>query len=442
VKEWRDATTGDVLTAGVLVRASSDQPLEMTLPDAVTITLEAGASARWMHATKLPTETNGWTRGYHLILLDGELEVRMPPGPKGKHAFLVQTREGTLTDWRGQLHVMVHGDMTAAAIYQGALVVGSNGMGFPVYDGAGILMRKGMNPDKTRGIPAPPTWVGNGGGFAVVPKTDPVDLDFQWSPVAGAATYRVEVASDPTMVRTVRRATTTEPRFALPEVGAGGRSWVRVRAVGAEGVVGDWSTPQASRVLRYDLPDGAVVGRDGALVMPEGTSVAMSDADGLEVAYENVSSLAHRVDVPLYWSHLSGAIRLPDDAPMRIVHFRDPVLGGEARLVLARRQLRAGVDMSPHNARWPTDPIDAHVVVYDPSGRVDGAGESVTLETTVGLTPIQVPWAHTGSAWTAHIPPQPTLGPSVLRIVVRDGHGSEIGSGFLEIDAARALSSR
>jgi hypothetical protein len=444
--EWRDTTTGDVLSAGLTVRAASDQPLEMILPDAVTITLEAGASARWMHASKLPTETNGWTRGYHLVLLEGELEVRMPAGPKGTHAFLVQTRHGTLTDWRGQLHVMVHEDATAAAIYEGALVVGSNGQGFPVYDGAGILMRKGLDPDKTRGIPASPTWStgsgGGSGGFAVVARNDQADLDFRWAPVPGAVSYRVEVASEPTMVRVVRRSTTTEPRFAHSELGAGSRTWVRVRAVGAEGIVGEWSAPRASRVLRYDLPDGALVGRDGALVLPPGSSVAMSDAEGVEVAYENVTSLDHPVDVPLYWTHLSGAIRLPDDAPMRIVHFRDPLLGGEGRLVVARRQLRANVDLLPHNARWPADTIDAHVVVFDPSGRIDGAGEAITVEAMVGLTPIQVPWTHSGSKWFARIPPQPTFGPSVLRVVVRDGHGSEIGRGFLEIDGEGALSSR
>jgi hypothetical protein len=176
--------------------------------------------------------------------------------------------------------------------------------------------------------------------------------------------------------------------------------------------------------------------------MPEGTTVTLSDAEGVEVAYENVTGLARGLQVPLYWSHLSGSIRLPDEALMRIVHLRDPVLGGEARLIVARRQLRANVDLLPRNARWPTDPIDAKVNVFDPSGRIDGAGEPVTLEVLVGLTPIQVGWQHIGSMWTARIPPQPTFGPSVLRIVVRDGHGMEIGRGFLEIDAEGALSGR
>jgi hypothetical protein len=133
---------------------------------------------------------------------------------------------------------------------------------------------------------------------------------------------------------------------------------------------------------------------------------------------------------------------MTDDSPMRIVHLRDPVLGGESRLVLARRQLRASVDLMPHNARWPLDPINAKVVVFDPSGRIDGAEEPVTLEALVGLTPIQVGWQRQGGTWTARIDPQPTSGPSVVRVVVRDGRGSEIGRGFLEIDSSNALSSR
>jgi hypothetical protein len=433
--EWRETVTGDVLTAGLTVRASNDQPLEMILPDAVTITLEAGAMARWMRPSKLPTETNGWTRGFHLVLLDGELEVRMPPGPKGAHAFLVQTRHGTLTDWRGQLHVMVHDDTTAAAIYEGALVVGSNGMGFPVYDGAGIVMHRGVNPDKTRGIPAAPRWTGGaaGGGFAVVARTEQAALDFQWEPVAAARSYRVEVATEPTMVRVAQRTTTADAHFSLAGIDSGAR-WIRVRAVGAEGIVGEWSATRASHVIRYDVPEGAVVGRDGALVLPQGASVTLSDADGVEVAYENVTSATRRLDIPLYWSHLGGAIRMTDDTPLRIVHLRDPTLGGESRLILARRQLRATVDLTPHNARWPADPISTKVVVFDPSGRIDGAQEPVTLEVLVGLTPIDVRWQHREGTWTARIDPQPTFTPTVVRVVVRERRGSEIGAGFLEIE--------
>src|ERR1700722_1310325 len=216
---WRDTVTGDILSAGLTVQASAEQPLEMTLPDGVTIELDPGAMVHWLSGTKLPSEINKWTHGYHLVLEEGELEVRMPPAPKGSHAFLVSTQAGTLTDWRGHLHVMVHGNTSAAAIYEGALVVGTNGQGFPVYDGAGILIRKGIDPEKSHVIPAPPEWVGGSGGLAVIPARSHASMSFAWSPVPAAANYRIEIAKDRTMVRVVSRATTTEPHFTTPEPG-------------------------------------------------------------------------------------------------------------------------------------------------------------------------------------------------------------------------------
>lgn len=430
-RDWRDATTGDVLIAGLTVQASQEEPLEMILPDGVTIELEPGAQAHWMRATRLPTETNGWARGYHLVLQEGELEVRMPPGTKGTHAFLVSTKAGTLTDWRGQLHVMVHEDSAAAAIYQGALVVGSNGQGFPVYDGAGIVMKKGVDPDKTRGIPASPSWDG-GGSFSLAARSERAQLDFRWAPVAGTTGYRIEIATEPTMVRVVHRATTSESHFAMPEPQSGARYWARVRAVSPVGIVGEWSVPRATRVVRYDLPDGAFIANDGAIVLPDKTSVTLSDVDGVEAAYENVMG-SPRSAVPLYWSKLTGALRIADDAAVRIVHLRDSTAGTETRLVLARRQLRADVDLEPKNAQWPLNPIDARIVVRDPSGRIDGAAERITVETMLDLAPIPVAWQERGATWSARIPPQPIAGPSVVRVVVKDARGSEIGRGFMEI---------
>jgi hypothetical protein len=440
-REWHEATTGDVLTAGLTIQASAERPLEMLLPDGVTIALEPGGQAHWMRATRLPTETNGWARGYHLVLQEGELEVRMPPGTKGSHAFLVSTKAGTLTDWRGQLHVMVHEDSAAAAIYQGALVVGSNGQGFPVYDGAGIVMKKGVDPDKTRGIPAPPSWEG-GGSFSLAAREERAELGFRWAPVAGATGYRIEVATEPTMVRVVNRAITTEPHFAMPEPEVGARYWAHVRAVGPVGIVGEWSAAHAVRVVRYDLPEGAFVARDGAIVLPDRASVTLSEVEGVEAAYENVTGSPSRFPVPLYWAALTGALRIADDATMRIVHLRDSAAATETRLVLARRQLRAEVDLQPRNARWPQDPIDARVVVRDPSARIDGTSEPIAIEAMLGLAPIPVAWQQRGATWIARIAPQPTTGPSVVRVVVRDARGSEIGRGFVEIDAPAAISSR
>ncbi|HEV3191890.1 MAG TPA: hypothetical protein VGY54_15370, partial [Polyangiaceae bacterium] len=432
--EWRDTTTADVLTAGISVQASTDAPLEMNLPDGVSVTLEPGSLAHWQPPAKLPSEVNTWTHGYHLVLIEGELEVRMPLAPKGAHAFLVSTKAGTLTDWRGQLHVKVHDESTAAAIYEGALVVGSNGIGFPVYDGAGILIRRGVNPDKSRVIPASPQWDDASGGFALEPGGAPSPVRLSWQTVPNVASYRVEIAADQTMVRVIDRVTTSDPNCTTTNLLEPGKYWAHVRAVGKEGIVGAWSAPRLVRVVRYELPEGAFVAADGAIVMPDDASVFVPGSEGLQVAYEPTSALTRHVKIPLYWSTLAGGLRLSKDAPVRVVHLRDPTSGAETRVVLARRQLRARVELAPSNARWPLDPIDARITVTDPSGRLDLGVEPVFVEATLDLIPLGVAWQRSGSIWTGRIAPRHISDPSIVRVVVKDGRGAEIGRGFVELE--------
>src|SRR5580658_896529 len=461
--DWRDIATADILSAGASVQAAPEQPLEMNLPDGVTVTLEPSALARWMPAAKLPSEINRWTRGYHLVLEEGELEVRMPASAKGAHAFLVSTKAGTLTDWRGQLHVRVHDDSAAAAIYEGALVVGSNGQGFPVYDGAGILMRRGINPDKTRGIPATPQWEPKSGGFLMQSEGVGGPIHLAWQPVTNAASYRVELATDVAMVRVVDRTETSDTQYTTIQPSSAGRYWAHVRAVGPEGIVGAWSAPELVRVLRYQLPEGAIVARDGAIVLPDGAGLAFPDPEGLEVAFENVSLTSGvlesgarsrgaygpalgtpmvRREPTLYWSGLGPSVHLSDSSPMRIVHLRDPASQAEARLVVVHRELRADVELSPLSARWPHDPINVHIRVSDPSGRMDASTEPVSVDATLGLDPLVVSWTHQGSVWTGRIVPRVIPTPSVVRIVVKDCRSEEIGRGFLELEPDASPPSR
>lgn len=459
-KEWRDTTSTDIVTSGMTVQASDAEPLDMMLPDGVAVTLEAGAVAEWMPSTKLPSETNRWTHGSHLVLIDGELEVKMPLAKKGAHAFLVSTKAGTLTEWRGQLHVKVQKDATAATVYEGALVVGSNGQGFPVYDGAGILMRHNVNPDKTLGIPAPPQWRGPDKGLAVtmtpaqsVPPAQAGQaqpdagqapgFELAWEPVPRADGYRIEIATDPAMTHVVERAYvpgSAEPHHAsnLP---ATQRYFAHVRAVTNAGIVGMWSAPRAMRLLHFELPPDGIVANDGTIVLASGTSLRLQGADGLEVAYESADSLSHRLEVPLYWSHFTGPLRAGEEMPIRIVHLRDPEApaAGETELVLSRRELKARVSLSPSRARWPLDPVDARVDVVDPSGHVDANRAGVVIETMLDLTPLPVRWEHTGSRWTGHINPRLIADPSVLRVIVKDGLGAELGRGFLELEPANGV---
>jgi hypothetical protein len=141
--------------------------------------------------------------------------------------------------------------------------------------------------------------------------------------------------------------------------------------------------------VHYDLPPGGFVAADGAVVLPRRASVALADSEGLEVAFTRVGAPA---GVPLYWSQAPRTLSLPpddDSAKGRVVHVREATHGGEGTIVLAQRQLRADIELSPKSAR-AGDPIDVRALVWDPSGRVDGANEKVTVQAMLDLDPIGV----------------------------------------------------
>jgi hypothetical protein len=426
------------------VQVPSDQVMTTALPDGVVVTFEPGSTAHWAGAGKLGSETAKWTRGFHIELTDGEMDITMPAAAKGEHAFLVTTKAGTLTDWRGRMHVAARGDATAFVVYEGAVVVGSNKQSFRVGDGTAVVLHKGGDADKSRAFPSVPSWDGAGSGppsFAVVPEGAGAMLGVAWAPAAGASSYRVQIASDAGMSSIVQRVAVGDPRFSLPAPGAGVHYWAQVRAVGAEGLVGAWSTPRALRAVHFRMPSGGFVARDGVVVLPDGGSLPLADADGLEVAYENIRPGAPAAAPILYWAALGGPLRLADDAPVRIAHLRDATLGAETRLVLAHRQLHADVDLQPRQAR-ARDPIDVRAVVWDPTGRVDVSTENITLQAMADLDAVAVAWQHTmvdgRSVWTGRIAPRRDKGPSVVRVVVKDGLGQEIGRSFIEIGNASA----
>jgi hypothetical protein len=423
------------------VRSPERQPLKMTLPDGVQLTLEPGSVATWMPAGRIATETHVFVHGYHLVLREGEIEVRMPSGEKGRHAFLLSTWAGTLTDWRGKAHVTVHGGRTAAAIYEGALVVGSNGHGFAVYDGAGVVMHKGFDPDKSRPIPSMPVWDPHDGGTTLaLTEGKATSASLAWMAVPGAASYRVAIARDPELSELVQRAETPDNHFVVPDIPAGAIYYARVRAVGPEGIAGEWSNPRRLRSVRYQLPEGASVGADGLFVVPEGCAITLVEPAGLQMAFETGGDVAPipGSTTPLYWTEATPAIEPARDASIRMVHLRDVDFGLETRFALVRRTLRADIALTPPRAR-AGDPIDIRAVLWDPSGRVDPNGVPVRLVATLGLEPIRANWKRSGTTFTSRIFSVSSNEPSVVRVVATDSRGTEIGRGMLELAAGPSL---
>lgn len=446
---WQQTGTGHVLGVGIILEASSTEPLQLNLPDGVEITLEPGALGLWRPPGRLPTESNGWARGYHLELRNGEASFHLPSEPRGSRAFLVSTSAGTLTGWRGSVHLAVRGDTTAAAIYEGALVIGSNGIGFPVFEPTGVLLKKGVNPERARGIPVQPQFLdapppGAVSSFAVVTGQDKATLGFAWGPVPNSVSYRVEVATDSHMHDILYRGTTTQTTYSLREPDTekkGGRYYARVRAVDEEGVVGAWSVARPLRVLHALYPPGAFVAKDGAILLPEKGFIGLPEAQGLEAAVETLRPDQPRLPLPLVSIRAPSELRLAEEGT-RIYHLRDPELHAETQLVLARRELRARIDMCPRRARWPEDTVNIRIVLEDPSGRLDPAKEQVTFETSVNTNPVDAEWRHSGNTWYARVRPRPPPGPWVVRVSVKNANGTELNRGFLEVDGPRLQRAR
>jgi hypothetical protein len=441
--DWSPASVGGIVPPNTTVEASGGVPLEMKFADGTELTMEPNAFGKLRSAARLPSENNGWARGHHLELRGGEVDVRMPSEPRGGRAFLVSTTAGTLTDWRGSVHVTVQDDTTAAAIYEGALVVGSNGQGFAVYDKTGVFLRKGVNPERSRIIPGAPKWSAAAKAiapsFVVALGDESKPLGFSWDAVDGATTYRVEVASDPGMGNVIKRAVTADTRFVLTEPTdarvAAPRYFARVRAISNDKIVGGWSPPRALRVVRVTYPRESFVANDGTLILPEGGAITLSDVAGVEMAVETYEGKRPRASRSLYWMPATSSVRLAEKGS-RVVHLRDAQLGSETEVTIGRRELRADVTMCPTRAEWPSHPVGVRVLLQDPSGRIDASCEAVTLETTVNLTPVNVEWHHVGAWWWAQVAPQSGSGPWVVRVVAKDKSGAEIGRGHLEVITA------
>ena len=96
------------------------------------------------------------------------------------------------------------------------------------------------------------------------------------------------------------------------------------------------------------------------------------------------------------------------------------------------RSLRVSIEMTPRDPP-PGSPIDVRAIAWDPTKRLDPAQEKISLEATLGLSPLLVAWTQQGATWSARLTPPPVFKPSVVRVVARDAYGAEIGRGFVEI---------
>lgn len=131
---------------------------------------------------------------------------------------------------------------------------------------------------------------------------------------------------------------------------------------------------------------------------------------------------------------LPETLRLAGDEARRTVRVR--VAGdrtNDALIELERRQLAADVRLTPVTARWPKDPVQVHVRLEDPSGRVPLDKVQPRIGASLSGNPIELNLTHSADGWHGEVAPRPGAGPWILRVEVVDEAGHALGRNFLEI---------
>jgi hypothetical protein len=252
-----------------------------------------------------------------------------------------------------------------------------------------------------------------------------------WGDVPGAASYRLEIAHDATMSGPLTVTSTTTPQFQSDPLASGAYA-MRVRAVSADGILGQPSPPKVLRVVRLTLPKGATVAADGTVVLSATSALNLDDPRDIEIA--TVVNHGAPDDV-LFWTPASSDLSL-GPAVRREIRVRHAPTHVETTVLLVRRDLRAHVSFAPKPASWPKDAITITVKLEDPTGYVDPTKENIQVDTKIDITTVDLKWAHAGDTWTAHLPPVTTgaVGPWVVRVDVLDASGADIGASILDVD--------
>ena len=376
-------------------------------------------------------------RALQVFLSSGELDLDPAHDRASDLGIVVMLPGGrSVALWRGAANVALHGDTAAAALYEGMAIAGSSASKWkPLVSGTGVILAPKANP-VTRPSPAVPRRgrtrpVLRLAPFAIVRGDERVPLGAAWSAALGGASYRVEVTPADGTAGPLLIATTENPSFKTEPLGPGSY-FMRVRAISAEGIAGQPSSPKPLRIAKLTLPPLATAAAHGAVVIAGSQSVMLDDPRDIEVA----TASEYDPTAAPRWVPATAELALGSSSRrvLRIRHIPSQV---ETELTLVRRQLRAHISFTPTPARWPDSPIDVVVKVEDPSGYIDPAHEPLSIDARVDLDKLALDWKHAGDTWTARIPVRSPPGPWVVRVNVQDKAGVAIGGSLIDVDGPR-----
>lgn len=175
--------------------------------------------------------------------------------------------------------------------YEGTAQVAAAGKSVALPAGSGVQVAKRAAPGPVEALLAAPEPAGPAAGEEV----ERAGASVTWQPVAGAASYVVEVCADPACGALVERASgLTASRYDLAETQRE-EVWWRVTAVSASGLDGFPSAPRAFKLVDSIAPatpllallgaDGAVLASGACVGAPPQARVSAVDRAGAELPW-------------------------------------------------------------------------------------------------------------------------------------------------------------
>jgi hypothetical protein len=426
---WQPLRKGAGLRVGMSIHTASSGTV-LQFRDGATVRLEPGSMVQVQAPTQVTVNAGPPELAHRLDLRTGGLTSDVPR-QHDRVLFVVHTNEilGIFRQGRSRVRIVPEGML--AVVEEGDARVASHGRWIPL--SAGHYMTAGVRGATTKRLAAMPQFARQPCRY---PRTGPctialvsagqrASVGVRWEASPGAGSYLVLLARDRAMRdvmddRTVAGATRRHATQPL----APGRYWVTVQSIGADGIPGMITAPRELRVVSMQLEQGSFfVEKSAVVVLPPDAVVRIDRGDGLELGTPRG-----------VFGALPQTLRLAGDEPRRMVRVR--VAGDrtdDAVIDLERRQLAAEVHLTPVSARWPKDPVDVHVRLHDPSGRVPLDKVQPQIAATLNGSPIELSLTRSDEGWRGAVSPRPGAGPWILRVEVADEAGHSLGRNFLEI---------
>jgi hypothetical protein len=329
-----------------------------------------------------------------------------------------------------RVQIVLRGDRAAVGVQSGQARVGASRNWVTLEKGQASAAPSVGPPPAPHPLTAGPVWSASETcppAIGVAESKGGAPAGGCWTGVAGAH-YQVELARDHDFHDLLGPADTLE-RPEWSRVLPAGRYFTRVRAIDADGLIGEHSVGRQLAIIPLVLPPGATANlTDRTLVVPEGRDVQFGDPKGLELAVDKSG-----------FSNAPSSLRM-DGEPEHQLRFRlkdDP--SSTSTVLFVRRALKASVQITPRFARWPGDAIQISVTLEDPSGYSDPSKVQAQLKVTVGMHEVAVKWSHQGATWSTRLEPQRHVAPTVIRVIAQDEFGTPLGRNFLEVDKTEPL---